>query len=457
MALDPLSQVYSGQDNSGAAIIYKDSTRDPIPVVLNILQKKAEIAAQKKIAAAKANAYKEVPNYVGASYDAPYLTNLRNEIIEKSRGLYDGTLSPEQKIERQMEVDQLKGKAYMMAHKSAELNKQFQDAYSDFSNHPWSYGPDFEKGAKDWTTVDLEKRGPFQYKKRNESDYVKSMQAFDLSPNIKAWDEDVANGRMMHTERQKLIKGAVDGAWSVWSSNANNPDVIALYDHADDELRKQYGNKYDQYPPEKKHELINKMGKEMFVQAQRLKLGADKDWVISYKTSTKKAPGDKPKKSGGNITGKGNVNVAISEKGGHVYVTPKHTSVSPDTDFVIVPMPDGTQAKFVNPEISIDKRTGGVVITGEKFIQVVKKDNIGKPTGEFAWTTTNKREKVGVTDKAVLRDLSSNYGDVFQIDADGNVTIDEENPNIKNVNDYRESSSGEKKKSSFVIPKGVKL
>lgn len=285
--MDPLSQVYTGQDNSGAAIIYKDATPDPIPTVLAILEKKAAMAHQLKLAALKANKqpnYKDTPAFVGGTQDTPYLTKLRNDVIQKSRGLYDGSLTPDEKIQLNMELDQAKGHGLMMAHKSAKLEEINQKQLQDFYQRPYAYYPDTEKKIKENIDTPLEDRTPLTLDKRNESDYRKSMEGVDVAKQVRAWDEDIAAGRMKRTEVQNLTNKAIDMGWKTWRANTNDPNVMALYDHADEELRKQYGDKYDQMPLEEKHKAIDKMGKAMFTEVQLAKAGD------VYKTGIKNAP-----------------------------------------------------------------------------------------------------------------------------------------------------------------------
>lgn len=286
--MDPLSQVYTGQDNSGGAIIFKDSTPEPIPTVLALLQRKAALANQLKIAqvkaAGKSTPYKDTPAFVGGTQDTPYLTKLRDDIISKGRSLYDGSLSPDQKIQLQMELDQAKGHGLMMAHKSAKLEEINQKQLQDFYQRPYAYYPDTEKKIKENIDTPLEDRQPLTLDKRNESDYRKSMEGVDIAKQVRAWDEDVAAGRMLKTEVQQLTNKAIDMGYNTWRANTNDPNVMAFHDHADEELRKQYGDKYDAMPVEEKSALIDKMGKTFFTQVQLAKAGD------VLKTSTKNAP-----------------------------------------------------------------------------------------------------------------------------------------------------------------------
>jgi len=287
--MDPLSSVYTGQDNSGQAAILNNGTLNPTTVLLGLYaqdrEHKMKLDAAKQLAAAKQKQTKpaDIPIPNAAPTDTAYFTKRRNEIIAEMQPLYDGTLDNDTKAALQQDIQMKKGKLMMDAFKSAKLHADAQSQIEDYNKQPYSYYPETEKQIVDWYNTPLDERKPIQLKRRNEKDYRASMEGVAVSHNPLVTDTDIGNGRQRKSETLVWNEANNRAGYNTWKSNKSDPNVMAFYDHAEEEWAKQSAAKdgidFNQLDRDQKDylksqapaDVLDKMGYEFFTSVQKAK------------------------------------------------------------------------------------------------------------------------------------------------------------------------------------------
>lgn len=290
---DPLSQVYSGRDDSGAAAILKSGPVSATNVFLNLqAQERArqgKIAAVKAALAAKPGKPVDIPIPQAAPSDMAYFTKRRNDIVAKMRPLYDGSLDPDARAALETEINADKGEMMIEAYKSAKDHQDMQAQYASFAKTPWSYSPDSEAQMKAHYDTPVKDRQPFLLKKINESDYEKDIQNVAVDHGKKGVDVPLPDGKMNHITQTVWDEGNVRKGYDAWKQNTNSPTVKAFYTQIQDEAAKQWakaaGYDYSKLDQTQKDAVlqhvdpkeIDRIGYQFFRKVKDAQFSADRD------------------------------------------------------------------------------------------------------------------------------------------------------------------------------------
>lgn len=262
---DPLGQVYSGRDDSGAAAILKDGPVNATNVFLNLqAQERArqgKIAAVKAALAAKPGKPVDIPIPQAAPSDMAYFTKKRNDIVAKMRPLYDGSLDPNKRAELETEINMDKGAMMIEAYKSAKDYENFRTQYEDFRKRPWSFDPNTEADAKEHFNNTPDVRQPFNFKRLNETDYQRAIQAVAVDHGKKGYDVPLPGGKMNHITKNVWDEGNVRKAYDAWKQTKNTAANKAFFDNVEEEAAKAYagqaGYKWDELSAAQKVNVRN--------------------------------------------------------------------------------------------------------------------------------------------------------------------------------------------------------
>jgi len=241
--MDPLSQVYSGRDNSGAATIFNgrpDATSVLIKLQDNDRARMVKAKAIQDALAAKQVKPGDIPIPQGAPSDMAYFTKRRADIVAKMKPLYDNTLPAEKRAELEQEINMDKGAMMIEAYKSAKDHADLQSQYADFREHPWSYAPNTEEQMKSHYDTPVDKRQPLNLKRLDESDFRGAIQGVAVDHGKIGKDIPMPDGTINHVDQNVWSEPNVRKAYDTWKQNTNLPVVKSFYHKIQDEAAQLY-------------------------------------------------------------------------------------------------------------------------------------------------------------------------------------------------------------------------
>lgn len=240
MAIDPLSEVYSGRDNSGDAYIIPSTRRTAVDTFYMEAQKAAAQKAANKKALDEAYAkMDDLGNVQAWERDVPYLQKKRNEYTTFLANMYKSGVDPRSNPDVWKKATDMRDELKMSMLVSAQDKERFNTWDKETLMNHDRYTDDSRPNLMKWGELELPTRanssdlGIRPYDEHNYiEDFNKTTAGANWSKESASVNMDQANGDSPYVTKYKSVvfdKDRAQKSIETWIENGDSRKVKQLY------------------------------------------------------------------------------------------------------------------------------------------------------------------------------------------------------------------------------------